>query len=380
MAVITGTINGLGVNPWPSFDWNWQAGDPILNPLFSTVNSWAGALLGVPVIAAIWYTNSFNTGYLGINTNRVFDRFGEPYNVSLVVRAITPYILRELTCSQLGDNGLFDLDKYQQYSPAYMAAGNLWGYIAYFAAYTTTIMYGILYYRADIVRGFRSLFRGEGNNRTDIHNRLMRAYPEAPEWWYTILLLVALRECFLFLGFRSLSFGAVFGLVGLLAFPTHTSVSCLFFGIAISFVFMVPIGIITAVANVEFGLNVLSEFVGGSAYPGNYLDMLYFKTFGVITCSQAISFASDLKLGHYTKIPPRVMFFAQTVATVLAVFVQIGIIDWQVTGVKDLCQPHQKEKFTCPSTSTFFTAAVVWGTIGPRRSVDARLSELAHKD
>lgn len=82
------------------------------------------------------------------------------------------------------------------------------------------------------------------------------------------------------------------------------------------------VGIITAVANTQVTLNVLAEFIGGAAYPGNYLAMLYFKTYGesegritavllspnqgVITCAQAVSFASDLKLGHYTKIPPRV--------------------------------------------------------------------------
>lgn len=46
------------------------------------------------------------------------------------------------------------------------------------------------------------------------------------------------------------------------------SVSSLFFGIAVSAVFVVPVGIITAVANTEVTLNVLAEFVGGAAYPG----------------------------------------------------------------------------------------------------------------
>jgi len=119
--------------------------------------------------------------------------------------------------------------------------------------------------------------------------------------------------------------------------------------------------------NVEVTLNVLAEFVGGASYPGNYLDMLFFKTFGVITCAQAVSFASDLKLGHYTKVPPRIMFWAQTAATVIATFVSIGIVNWQITGVKDLCDPHQPQKFTCPGISTFFTAAVLWGVIGPKR-------------
>ncbi|KZV84366.1 small oligopeptide transporter [Exidia glandulosa HHB12029] len=335
LAAITGSYSGLGLNPIPTFDWNWMYTDPIINPLFSTINQYIGALVSIPIIAAIWYSNSFNTGYLGINTNRVFDRFGSQYNVSLII----------------GDDGLFDQTGYDAYSPAYLSAGNLWVYIAFFAIYTATITYAFLYHRHEIAKGFKSLIRRDPNTRTDVHNRLMRVYAEVPEWWYSIMLVVAI----------------VFGLVGLLAYPTRTSVSALFFGIVISFLFVVPVGIIYAVANVEVTLNVLAEFVGGAAYPGNYLAMLFFKTYGVITCAQAISFASDLKLGHYTKIPPRVMFCAQTAATILGTFVEISIVNWQVTGVKDLCDPHQPQKFTCPGVSTFFTAAVLWGTIGPTR-------------
>ena len=40
-----------------------------------------------------------------------------------------------------------------------------------------------------------------------------------------------------------------------ISYPTKTSVLSLFFGIVVSLVFVVPIGIITAITNVEIGLN-----------------------------------------------------------------------------------------------------------------------------
>jgi len=61
------------------------------------------------------------------------------------------------------------------------------------------------------------------------------------------------------------------------------------------------------------------------------------------------------------------MFAAQTVATVVSAFVGLAVLRWQITGVQDLCMPGQPEKMTCPGTNTFFTAAVLWGTIGPKR-------------
>ena len=68
-------------------------------------------------------------------------------------------------------------------------------------------------------------------------------------------------------------------------------------------------------------LNVLSELVGGFIVPGKALAMNMFKAYGVLTLAQAISFIDGLKLGHYTKIPPRAMFRAQTIPTFLSVVI-----------------------------------------------------------
>lgn len=39
-------------------------------------------------------------------------------------------------------------------------------------------------------------------------------------------------------------------------------------------------------------------------------------------------FTADVKLGHYMKIPPRVMFWAQIIATAVAGTVQLGVQSW----------------------------------------------------
>jgi hypothetical protein len=46
--------------------------------------------------------------------------------------------------------------------------------------------------------------------------------------------------------------------------------------------------------------------------------------------SQALQFASDMKLGHYMKVPPRTMFLCQIVATVVAGTTQLGVQQWYV--------------------------------------------------
>lgn len=83
--------------------------------------------------------------------------------------------------------------------------------------------------------------------------------------------------------------------------------------------------------------------------------------------TQALSFTSDLKLGHYMKIPPRMMFTVQVVATVVASFVVVGVQTWLFGNIHDLCLPHQRNNFTCPHIRVFGIASLIFGSVGPRR-------------
>ena len=122
---------------------------------------------------------------------------------------------------------------------------------------------------------------------------------------------------------------------------------------------------IQAITNQQVGLNVITELIIGYALPGRPVAMMLFKTWGYITMAQALQFSSDFKLGHYMKIPPRVMFTAQTAATIVAGTVQLGVQSWMFTHIDDMCAPNQKDGFVCPSTQVFGTASIIWGVIGP---------------
>lgn len=124
---------------------------------------------------------------------------------------------------------------------------------------------------------------------------------------------------------------------------------------------------IQAITNQQVGLNVITELIIGYALPGRPVAMMLFKTWGYITMYQALQFVSDMKLGHYMKIPPRTMFFAQVIATVIAGTTQLGVQAWMFTNIEGLCSATQKDGFICPSTEVFGTASIVWGVIGPAR-------------
>ena|SRR5947207_1310812 len=102
---------------------------------------------------------------------------------------------------------------------------------------------------------------------------------------------------------------------------TFTHDQTLILTTAISVVLALPIGFLTAISNGGIGLNVISEFIGGLIVPGKALAMNMFKAYGCLTLAQALGFVSDLKLGHYTKIPPKAMFRAQMIGTFGSIFI-----------------------------------------------------------
>lgn len=59
------------------------------------------------------------------------------------------------------------------------------------------------------------------------------------------------------------------------------------------------------------GYDIIAQFIIGYILPGKPIANLLFKIYGRISTIHALSFLSDLKLGHYMKIPPRCMFTAQ---------------------------------------------------------------------
>jgi OPT family oligopeptide transporter len=122
---------------------------------------------------------------------------------------------------------------------------------------------------------------------------------------------------------------------------------------------------IQAITNQQVGLNVITELIIGFMLPGKPIAMMMFKTWGYISMAQALQFSSDQKLGHYMKIPPRVMFSCQVVATVLAGTTQLGVQAWMFSNIAGICGDSQF--FICPSTQTFGTASIIWGVIGPQR-------------
>jgi hypothetical protein len=91
-----------------------------------------------------------------------------------------------------------------------------------------------------------------------------KKYDQVPEWWYLAIFIPCL----------ALSFVTCY------VWDTGLTWWALIIAVLISMVWIVPIGMVQAVTNIQIGLNVFTEFIIGYMLPGRPNAMMMFKTYG----------------------------------------------------------------------------------------------------
>ncbi|KAJ5767213.1 uncharacterized protein N7511_004829 [Penicillium nucicola] len=329
-----GGMTGLSLIPI-TFDWTYVSAylqDPLLAPVHAHVNTLIGLVVFVIITTiGISYSGSLYSAYLPINTSTTYDNTQNSYNVTRI----------------LGPGFSFDEEKYKAYSPMFLAPTFALNYGLSFAALTAAIVHAILFHRKELWYQFKASREQEA----DIHFTLMKKYREAPDWWYVSLFLASIA----------------LGLAGVLAYDTQLPWWAFFVSIILAVVFIIPTCMILAITSIMLSLNVLSPFLAGFMIPGKPIGVMIFKVFSTITLGQAQTYCGDLKMAHYMKIPPRVTFMCQVIATIWASIVQIAVMNWTLGNIEGVCSSTQAAHFTCPNGRTFFSSSIVWGVIGPTR-------------
>lgn len=216
-----------------------------------------------------------------------------------------------------------------------------------FATLISTLTHVALFYGPDVWNRAKDSKYEE----PDVHLKLMRRYREAPEWWFLATFAV------------SFSFGMIACQVWKTHLPWWAYIICILIGL----VLFIPIGMIQAITNQQTGLNVITEMIVGYMLPGHHVAMMLFKSFGYMLSYNGLNYISDMKVGHYMKIPPRSMFAAQAFAVIWLGIVQIATYNFLRGNIEGICTLTQPQGLTCPHATAFYNASVIWGVIGPRR-------------
>ena len=320
------------------------------------------------------YSNVMFSGYMPILSAAVFDNKGKPYDVSKI----------------LTDKFLFNQEAYENYSRVFLPITYVLSYALQFAALTALISHTALWHGKDIVRQWRRswaeirrapgvdyeplsadsdgivrpssprLMRSSTTsepeledllNAEDVHNRLMRRYDDVPIMWYIL---------------TGLSMTAI-GIFVVEYYPVHLPWYGLILALSIGAILFIPIGIVMAITNQQSSLYLICQLICGAVFPGRPVANMVFTTYGYISSTQGLKFSSDLKLGQYMKIPPRILFNLQLSATIISSLTQIGVLNWMLAYIPGICTPQAINGFTCPIARVHFNGSILWGVVGPAR-------------
>ncbi|XP_027356861.1 oligopeptide transporter 4-like [Abrus precatorius] len=331
---------GLGLGSF-SLDWTTVAaflGNPLVTPFFAIANIIVGYVLLIYLLIPLsyWGFNLYDAKNFPIYSSTLFTAHGKKYNVTAIVN----------------EKFEIDMNAYEQQGRVNMSVFFAVSYGLGFAAIASSLTHVAIFNGREICRQFRSSRSGT----EDIHTRLMKKYKQIPNWWFHVTLLASF----------------VLALVLCIAMKDQIQMPWwgLIFAAGLAATFTLPISIITATTNQSPGLNILTEYIIGVILPGKPIANVCFKTYGYMSMSQAVSFLSDFKLGHYMKVPPRSMFIVQIVGTLVAGTVDVGVAWWLLGTIKNICNEDKlpaDSPWTCPSDQVFFDASVIWGLVGPKR-------------
>ncbi|GLU19756.1 hypothetical protein SLE2022_359840 [Rubroshorea leprosula] len=333
-------LHGLGIGAI-GFDWSSISaylGSPLASPWFATVNIAIGFTLVTYVITPIAYwLNIFKARRFPIFSDGLFASSGQRYNISAITDS----------------NFHLDIEAYEREGPLYLSTFFAIAYGICFACLTATVVHVFLFHGRDIWELSKSAFQ---EKRMDVHTKIMRKYKQVPQWWFMCILVATVTAtiitCEYYNDQLQLPWWGVLLACGLAIF------------------FTLPVGVITATTNQTPALNVITEYIIGYLYPGYPVANICFKVYGYISMKQGITFLQDFKLGHYMKIPPRAMFIAQVVGTIIAALAHLGTAWWLMDTIPNICDREllpNSSPWTCPGDHVFYDASVIWGLIGPRR-------------
>ncbi|PNP52133.1 hypothetical protein THARTR1_07342 [Trichoderma harzianum] len=382
LANLFGVSSGLGLFPM-TFDWAQitYVGSPLLVPFWAAMNVIGGLAIVMWIIAPLfYYSNVLYSSYMPILSAAVFDNTGKVYDVSKILTA----------------DFLFDREAYSNYSRVFLPVTYMLSYGVQFAGLAALLTHTLCWHGQDIWHTWKKSLveaRGQGKegyqqvsdspdpssataaqpegtprvsmsgshieglmSHEDIHSRLMKRYKDAPVSWY-------------FATFVSM---AAIGIFVVEYYPVHLPWYGLLLALAIGAIFFIPNGIIMAITNQHSSIYLICQLICGVAFPGRPIANMVFVTYGYISSAQGIKFASDLKLGHYMKIPPRIMFSVQIVATLVSSVTQIGVLNWMFANVRGICTPEAVNGFTCPIARVHFNGSILWGVVGPGEFFGAR--------
>ncbi|KZP29075.1 OPT oligopeptide transporter [Athelia psychrophila] len=317
------------------FDWNYVGSGggaigSLFTPIATQLSLYGGCLVCIIAFCACYAKNTWNTQNMPFLSQLLFYPNGTEYDQLSILNP--DFTLNE---DKLAVQGL----------PYYAAS-----YLLYKVSRTMYIGAAITHF---FLWHFKDIWAVVKTARTeecqDPHYQKMKIYKEVPWYWYGITFLA----CFaMALG---TSYGADSGM------PWWA----LIVSLIITAVFLPIIGTLYCTVGYQPSLENLVQMVGGAIMPGKPVANMYFTLYGWQTYTLTLNLLRDLKLGQYTKLPPRVTFTVQMIGGIIGGLLNYVIMKSVLSANRAILLDVQgSNTWSGQQVQSYNTDAIAWGALG----------------
>ncbi|KAF8055167.1 peptide transporter MTD1 [Lyophyllum atratum] len=318
-------------------DWNYVgSGGGSLGALFTPISTqlslYSGTAICMIAFCACYAMNVWNGQSFPFLSQTLFYENGTRYNQLAI----------------LDENFKLDPAKLALAGLPWFASSQVLAKIGANLAIGATIMHVIIWYGKDIIDVIKKYRAGENY---DPHLAKMKVYPEVPMWWYiaTFVASFSMAMATIYTGGSGLPWwGLIVALI-------------------ISAVFLPFVITVYAITGFSPNIQNLVQMLGAAMIPGNPQANMYFTLYGYNTLDQARGLIRDLKMGQYTKLPPRVTFTVQSLGAIVGGLLNYVIMKVIISTHRDILLDVQGSNvWSGQQVQSFNSNAISWGALGDR--------------
>ncbi|KAK0208764.1 OPT oligopeptide transporter [Desarmillaria ectypa] len=314
------------------FDWNYvgsggSAYGALFQPLATQLSLFGGVLICILSFVGVYANNTWNSQRFPFLTQLLYFENGTEYDQSLILDA--DY---SINATKLEAVGL-----------PFMAGTQVISKIGASLSFGATVTHMILWNGKQV---WDTIKIARANKIDDAHYERMKVYEEVPMWWYAGMFVA------------SIAMALATNYTGEALLPWWA------FFIAVSFatIFLPIISTLYAVLCYVPGTEDIARMLGATLVPGKPHANMYFTMYAYNSTEQGRSMTRDLKMGQYTKLPPRVTFTMQCGGAVIGAVLNYIIMKVVINSNREILLSIQGTNvWSGASIQSFNSDAITWG-------------------
>jgi len=312
-------------------DWANITSTPFYAPLSTQISNYVGWAVNYFLLPAIFASNVWHSQNFPFISQNLFFENGTIYDQNLI----------------LNPDQSLNKTAYEIYGQPWQSGSTVIYNLGINMSIGACFVHISLWYGKDIWTAFRDYVRRKPVE--DHHYQRMLVYKEVPLWWYAAVTLGA------FITAMVCAYTEKSGL------PWWALIVALIIA-----AFVLPFyGAMWAVAAFTPVISNMFQMLGSALIPGSSQANMYFELYSSQTLVQAASMLGDLKLGQYTKLPPRTTFSVQMAGTVVGALLNYVIMQTVVRNERTILLANEGSRvWSGQQVQSYNANAILWGALG----------------